>query len=146
MLTIVDAITFSERHRRKFIRSARLAPFFSKTRKMHRTLKIPEVVQLICFHIYPDRRWKPSKDASRDLARLARTCSIVSEHALDALWAFQDTVMHVLECMPAGIWKKDGVSTPCNTYPVRKTELLDRSTRDLVAQLFKPTGNGHAFT
>ncbi|KAJ7628131.1 hypothetical protein DFH06DRAFT_1226274 [Mycena polygramma] len=75
---------------------------------MHRALKIPEVLKSICAHIYPHRHDEPSEDASRDLARLARTCTVLSELALDALWDFQDTIMHILDCMPPGIWRKDG--------------------------------------
>ncbi|KAF7362748.1 hypothetical protein MVEN_00624300 [Mycena venus] len=74
---------------------------------MHRALKVAEVLQLLCFHIYPHRGRKPSRKESRALARLARTCTTFSEPALDALWSFQNTIVHVINCMPAGIFKKD---------------------------------------
>lgn len=79
---------------------------------MHRALRIPEVIQIIYFELCPHRDCELDKDASRDLARLAQTCSTLSEPALDALWSFQATILHVLDCMPAGIWKANRVSSP----------------------------------
>ncbi|KAJ7664062.1 hypothetical protein B0H17DRAFT_1211477 [Mycena rosella] len=73
---------------------------------MHRALKIPEVLDLICLHISPDRDREPSINASRALARLAQTYTTLSEPALDTLWSFQNTVVHILDCMPTGFWSK----------------------------------------
>ncbi|KAJ6592601.1 hypothetical protein B0H19DRAFT_7839 [Mycena capillaripes] len=74
---------------------------------MHRALDIPEVLQIICLELCPNRDCTLDKDVSRDLASLARTCTTLSASALDALWSFQDTILHVLDCMPPGIWKQD---------------------------------------
>ncbi|KAJ7495486.1 hypothetical protein FB451DRAFT_1478335 [Mycena latifolia] len=73
---------------------------------MHRALRNPEVLELICRQLFPRRDREPGKDGSRVLARLATTCRDLSEPALDALWSFQNTIFHVLDCMPTGVWKK----------------------------------------
>ncbi|KAJ7509471.1 hypothetical protein B0H11DRAFT_1959752 [Mycena galericulata] len=74
---------------------------------MHRALRIQEVIEIICSHISPCRRHQPSKAVLQDLARLARTCKALSEPALDALWSFQDTIIHILDCMQPDVWKRD---------------------------------------
>ncbi|KAJ7673711.1 hypothetical protein DFH06DRAFT_1173106 [Mycena polygramma] len=79
---------------------------------MHRAWQIVEVVGMICEQVacdgpselcagvptesYPDRRG--------DLSRLARTCTIFLEPALNALWAYQATILHLLRTMPDDIW------------------------------------------
>ncbi|KAJ6568089.1 hypothetical protein DFH09DRAFT_918179 [Mycena vulgaris] len=70
---------------------------------MHRALRTPEVLVIICLQIYPDFDHEPSQDASRVLVRLARTCKLFSEPALDALWSFQSIIFHILDCMPRGV-------------------------------------------
>ncbi|KAJ7727514.1 hypothetical protein DFH07DRAFT_782424 [Mycena maculata] len=72
---------------------------------MHRALRIPEVVEIICHYLSPVHGMRLSKDQSHDLARLARSCKAFSEPALDILWSFQDTITRVLDCMPSGVWK-----------------------------------------
>ncbi|KAJ7045267.1 hypothetical protein C8F04DRAFT_1174231 [Mycena alexandri] len=75
---------------------------------MHRAFRIPEVLQLVLFQICPDQTKKPSSDETRDLARLGRTCKILSDPALDVLWSFQDTIFNVVKCMPPAIWSHNG--------------------------------------
>ncbi|KAJ7732033.1 hypothetical protein B0H16DRAFT_1861229 [Mycena metata] len=80
---------------------------------MHRALQIPEILRLICLQISALRenplRNELSKEQSRQLALLARTCTTFSAPALHALWEFQNTIFHLLDCMPPGIWQKDRV-------------------------------------
>jgi hypothetical protein len=106
MLTAVDASFFSLKPRSQF------SFFFALAAQlhMHRALSIPEILQIVCHHICPDPVRKPSEDATRDLARLARTCTTLSEPALDVLWSFQDTIIHILDTMPTDIWRKNRVS------------------------------------
>ncbi|KAJ7280712.1 hypothetical protein C8J57DRAFT_1563715 [Mycena rebaudengoi] len=79
---------------------------------MHRAWDIVEVVHMICEHIaldgptdswngrpverYPQRR--------RDLSRLARTSTIFMNSALDFLWRYQGTLLHLLRTMPHDVW------------------------------------------
>ncbi|KAJ7137323.1 hypothetical protein C8R46DRAFT_1361909 [Mycena filopes] len=61
--------------------------------------------------IEEERGHELTKAQSHTLASLAGTCTKTSGIALDLLWAFQDTILHVLDCMPPGIWDKDGSVT-----------------------------------
>ncbi|KAJ7742327.1 hypothetical protein B0H16DRAFT_1025062 [Mycena metata] len=74
---------------------------------MHRALTVPQVLHLICLEIGSSRGSELGKNASRDLAVLARTCTLISKPALDVLWQFQDTIIPLLDCMPPTIWQKD---------------------------------------
>ncbi|KAJ7708213.1 hypothetical protein B0H17DRAFT_1325134 [Mycena rosella] len=80
---------------------------------MHRSLKIPEIVALICFHILCphelDSRLR-SRASLATLAAVARTCTAFSNPALNLLWMSQETVMHLLQCMPEDIWSQESAS------------------------------------
>ncbi|KAJ7741158.1 hypothetical protein DFH07DRAFT_1064025 [Mycena maculata] len=71
---------------------------------MHRALEILEVVEMICEQIIWAGRWSPS-DSPRDLAVLARTCTVFCNPALNILWRHQGTIMNLLKCMPDDLWK-----------------------------------------
>lgn len=76
---------------------------------MHRALRVPELLRLICLDIGGGNKFFPS--GLQELAMLARTCTTISEHALDVLWADSPTILDLMECMPPDLWKKDGVSS-----------------------------------
>ncbi|KAJ7457687.1 hypothetical protein FB451DRAFT_1406568 [Mycena latifolia] len=71
----------------------------SGPRKMHRALKIAELVDLIFSHLDP----KPGAE-SGTLAALAGTCTIFHDSALDVLWRHQETIINLIQCMPANLW------------------------------------------
>ncbi|KAJ7803572.1 hypothetical protein B0H14DRAFT_2887402 [Mycena olivaceomarginata] len=77
---------------------------------MHRSLRIPEIVSLICDKTLNGAEHyfrSLNSDTSQTLAALARTCKAFQDPALDVLWRYQSTVMHVLDCMPGDIWELD---------------------------------------
>ncbi|KAJ7162465.1 hypothetical protein C8R46DRAFT_348810 [Mycena filopes] len=83
---------------------------------MHRALQTPELFRLICLEITAvprdaylpgESRHELTKEQSRTLASLARTCTKTSGIALDLLWVFQNTFLRALDCMPRGTWNKD---------------------------------------
>ncbi|KAJ7681997.1 hypothetical protein DFH06DRAFT_1314240 [Mycena polygramma] len=67
---------------------------------MHRSLRISEVVAMICSQLNPLPRAEGA-----DLAALARTCTLFHDPALDVLWRHQNTLMNLIDCMPAGLWE-----------------------------------------
>ncbi|KAJ6541061.1 hypothetical protein DFH09DRAFT_929338 [Mycena vulgaris] len=77
---------------------------------MHRALQVPEIAAMICQEIIPALEYSlhlSGRNASVTLANLAavaRTCKAFSGPALDLLWANQQTVLHVLRCMPDDVW------------------------------------------
>ncbi|KAJ7748374.1 hypothetical protein B0H16DRAFT_1420667 [Mycena metata] len=73
---------------------------------MHPALRVPELLRLICLDIGGGNKFFPS--GLQELAMLARTCTTISEHALDVLWADSPTILDLMECMPPDLWKKDG--------------------------------------
>ncbi|KAJ7218183.1 hypothetical protein C8J57DRAFT_1732272 [Mycena rebaudengoi] len=66
---------------------------------MHRCLQILEMVEMVCFQFDP----YPSRDV-KDLASLARTCTIFQGPALDVLWKVQRTLMNLVRCMPTDLF------------------------------------------
>ncbi|KAJ6465557.1 hypothetical protein C8R47DRAFT_1155050 [Mycena vitilis] len=75
--------------------------------EMHCSLRIPEVIAMICSQLEPAGiPWTRIRKArGKDLAVLARTCTSFHDAALDALWNHQDTLMNLVRCMPADLWK-----------------------------------------
>ncbi|KAJ7713657.1 hypothetical protein DFH07DRAFT_763257 [Mycena maculata] len=63
---------------------------------------------MICAHVgtVPHHVDRPTKDESpgRDLSVLARTATIFLDPALNVLWRQQNTIVNVLNCMPADLW------------------------------------------
>ncbi|KAJ7737555.1 hypothetical protein B0H16DRAFT_1891634 [Mycena metata] len=75
---------------------------------MHRSLRIPEIVSLIFYETLNGAEQvlnSLNPDSAQALAGLARTCKVFQEPALDLLWKSQNTVMHILQCMPGDIWE-----------------------------------------
>ncbi|KAJ7729764.1 hypothetical protein B0H16DRAFT_1893780 [Mycena metata] len=72
---------------------------------MHRSLRIPEVIGMICSQLKPVS-W--IRGGESDLAVLARTSTVFHDAALDVLWGRQETLMNLIRCMPADLW--EGVS------------------------------------
>jgi hypothetical protein len=67
---------------------------------MHRALDIVELVENICAHLAPADLVRLKTDTARDLALLSRTSTIFLDPALDVLWRSQDSLIHLLRCMP----------------------------------------------
>ncbi|EIW79738.1 hypothetical protein CONPUDRAFT_144914 [Coniophora puteana RWD-64-598 SS2] len=63
---------------------------------MHRALRIQEIASLIANEV----------EAYPDLASLARTCRILSEPALDALWSILPSLVPLLTVFPADLVKR----------------------------------------
>ncbi|KAJ7442781.1 hypothetical protein B0H11DRAFT_2093438 [Mycena galericulata] len=76
---------------------------------MHRALRIPEIVSMISRELvsFPERAFHHNNsDTAQTLAAVARTCKAFQDPALDLLWAPQNTVMKILDCMPGDIWEE----------------------------------------
>ncbi|KAK7025126.1 hypothetical protein R3P38DRAFT_2952852 [Favolaschia claudopus] len=71
---------------------------------MHHALQIPEIAELILAN------FDPLVDG-KELAVVARTCTLLHEIALDALWRHQDTIYNLIRCMPSDLWKTVKVGT-----------------------------------
>ncbi|KAF7356492.1 hypothetical protein MVEN_00982300 [Mycena venus] len=77
--------------------------------EMHRSLCIPEIVDLIftelqCgFSSDVDRNENLGR---RDFAALARTCQRFRDPALDFLWREQETLINLLKCLPSYLWEE----------------------------------------
>ncbi|KAJ7918809.1 hypothetical protein B0H13DRAFT_2321119 [Mycena leptocephala] len=69
---------------------------------MHPALQVVELVEIICAQVAEAR--PPHASESRSLARLARTCTIFLNPALNVLWRHQGTILNVLRCMPSDLW------------------------------------------
>ncbi|KAJ7775959.1 hypothetical protein DFH07DRAFT_798896 [Mycena maculata] len=76
---------------------------------MHPALSIPEILQHIFSNLGPItwHRWMVTRDAKRDLAALARTCTTFQRPALDKLWAHQGTFLNFLRCFPPDLFDLD---------------------------------------
>ncbi|KAJ7165690.1 hypothetical protein C8R43DRAFT_1104268 [Mycena crocata] len=68
---------------------------------MHRSLRIRDIIELICDSLDDDT---PAKTASR-FAALARTCKVFQDPALNHLWRHQNTLAHILQCLPPHLWE-----------------------------------------
>lgn len=75
---------------------------------MHHCLLIPELT-LYILHLLADDRptWHDSRYLrnSRDVARFAQTCKVLSEPALDILWKTQHSLSPLVMCLPSDIWE-----------------------------------------
>ncbi|KAJ7193243.1 hypothetical protein GGX14DRAFT_593050 [Mycena pura] len=67
---------------------------------MHRAWDIVELVENICAHLAPADLVRLKTDTAKDLALLSRTSTIFLDPALDVLWRSQDSLIHLLRCMP----------------------------------------------
>ncbi|KAJ7143950.1 hypothetical protein C8R44DRAFT_141689 [Mycena epipterygia] len=74
---------------------------------MHRSLRIPEIVEHIFIHIQSPPQASPlTDDPVPTFAALARTCTAFLDPALDLLWEFQDIVANFLGCFPGDCLKQ----------------------------------------
>ncbi|KAJ7644786.1 hypothetical protein FB45DRAFT_1053451, partial [Roridomyces roridus] len=73
--------------------------------EMHRTWRIPEIVQEIVSHF--DSTDLPATRAQ--LAYLARTSRIFHEQALDGLWKHTSTMVNLIKCMPSDLWEAQSI-------------------------------------
>jgi hypothetical protein len=105
---------------------------------MHRALTVPQALHLLCLEIRSSRGCELGKNASRDLAVLARTCTLISKPALNVLWQFQDTIIPLLDCMPPTIWQQDRVSSPGKSLT---DQYLNFRSSPCVVRSFQVTGN-----
>lgn len=71
------------------------------TTPMHPALCIPEIVEIVCAELEELDPW-----AQKDFAALARTCKAFQEPALDILWRKQDTLAHLVKCLPSDMWEE----------------------------------------
>ncbi|KAJ7440274.1 hypothetical protein B0H11DRAFT_2292953 [Mycena galericulata] len=71
---------------------------------MHRSLIIPEIVELIFTHLRGDNPGELVLN-QKYFAYLARTCRAFQHPALDILWSEQDTLQNVLKCLPSHLWE-----------------------------------------
>ncbi|KAF8887141.1 hypothetical protein BD779DRAFT_530477 [Infundibulicybe gibba] len=88
---------------------------------MHRCLEISEIVALICeafARSYNTCGWESSQNPAA-LAALARTCQGFHQHALDALWRSQTTLIPLIKCFPEDAWE-DGFDISFRRPLVRK--------------------------
>lgn len=75
---------------------------------MHPCLLIPELALYIIHFLADDRpAWHDSRylKNSRDVARLARTCKVLAEPALDVLWRTQHSLSPLVMCLPSDVWE-----------------------------------------
>ncbi|KAJ7134052.1 hypothetical protein C8R43DRAFT_956360 [Mycena crocata] len=76
---------------------------------MHRALRIPELVAMICAHIfqYPES-FDPMylHGSLPSLYAFGRTCKLFLGPSLDIMWSRQYGLQHFIDCMPSGIWEE----------------------------------------
>ncbi|KAJ7663073.1 hypothetical protein DFH06DRAFT_1471136 [Mycena polygramma] len=77
---------------------------------MHPALEIAELRGLIYDEL--KLSWDPGDYTA--ICSLTRVCRSFSELALDDLWSTQDTLIHILACMPDDLWE---VVTPAHMSP-----------------------------
>ncbi|KAJ7267980.1 hypothetical protein C8J57DRAFT_1469342 [Mycena rebaudengoi] len=98
---------------------------------MHPALQVAEIVGLICNSVDRD-------DDPETLWALARTATTFTHSALNGLWECQDTLFHVLSCLPADLWNVDDDSASELLRPVKQIDLerlLVHSARVKVLEL-----------
>ncbi|KAJ7629213.1 hypothetical protein DFH06DRAFT_1226149 [Mycena polygramma] len=91
---------------------------------MHRCLQIAEIVDMVCSHLDPrSPGFRPISLPFRDLAVVARTCTIFRDPALDYLWCHAALGRLLTQCMPKDLWNVD--ITEIRVFSkVRKVRLL----------------------
>ncbi|KAJ7134055.1 hypothetical protein C8R43DRAFT_1133068 [Mycena crocata] len=76
---------------------------------MHRALRIPELVAMICGHIFQYPLSFVPPHLHQDIPTLyafARTCKLFSSPSLDILWSRQYGLQNFIKCMPSGVWEE----------------------------------------
>ncbi|KAL0955620.1 hypothetical protein HGRIS_001853 [Hohenbuehelia grisea] len=79
---------------------------------MHSCLRMPEVAGMVCDFLR-------TSQAFASLASLAQSCRVLQEPALDALWAEQDTLLNLIQCLPLDLWAVNVDFTPNITLLAR---------------------------
>jgi hypothetical protein len=79
-------------------------------RHMHDCLHVSEIIRIICDELY-------LAGLEGSLARLARTCRVIQDPALDVLWNELCDLTPLLKCMPTDAWDitDNGVVLVCST-------------------------------
>ncbi|KAJ7663123.1 hypothetical protein DFH06DRAFT_1189390 [Mycena polygramma] len=77
---------------------------------MHPALEVAELRGLI----FDELKLSSDREAYRAVCSLTRVCRSFSELALDDLWRFQSTLIHILGCMSDDLWE---VVTPARMSP-----------------------------
>lgn len=100
---------------------------------MHRSLRIPEIVELIFIEIRvpPGALAEDAPDHARDrptLAALARTCTAFLDPALNLLWEHQHTISNFLGCFPRDLFDQVVPRYGSTTNLVSPRSLLDLVT------------------
>ncbi|KAJ6559790.1 hypothetical protein B0H19DRAFT_1260483 [Mycena capillaripes] len=90
---------------------------------MHHCLTIPEIVDMICFHLDPRLSENARLDTPRNLGMMARTCRSLQGPALDHLWSSASLGTLLTRCMPSDLWAVD-VDNSVYTGRTRKLRLL----------------------
>ncbi|KAJ6520539.1 hypothetical protein C8R45DRAFT_854276 [Mycena sanguinolenta] len=98
---------------------------------MHRCLKVPEIVHIICGALDPNSYPNPWSFSTRDLAILARTCTSFCGPALHHLWARTTLSRILLRCMPSDLWAQDVLNDPGmfpnDTHEIRLLRIIRAS-------------------
>ncbi|KAJ7141942.1 hypothetical protein C8R43DRAFT_1071564 [Mycena crocata] len=91
---------------------------------MHRCLCIRELVDSIAFHLDDGDSGNGSQPRFRDLARMARTCTVFHGPAADLIW--QWAVLEILlRCMPSDLWCWHGSGSDKSTSLARPIHVGD---------------------
>lgn len=69
---------------------------------MHRSLRIPELVEMICDHLLES--YPKTSTVFPSLNAFARTSKFFLGPALDSMWTKQYTVLNFCNCMPPDLW------------------------------------------
>ncbi|KAJ7666770.1 hypothetical protein DFH06DRAFT_1184723 [Mycena polygramma] len=70
---------------------------------MHRALEIPEIFGDVCGHLEGHVLSAPRRKA---FAALARCCKAFHDPAANVLWRRQETLNHLLKCLPPHLWEE----------------------------------------
>ncbi|KAJ7736746.1 hypothetical protein DFH07DRAFT_97486 [Mycena maculata] len=102
---------------------------------MHRCLKIPELIHMICRCLF-------ELSALATLAALARVHKDFENPALDALWAEQSTLINLVRCMPPDICRNAMRNRACGPVLSRDLDrLLKYSARIRIYKMYEPSKN-----
>ncbi|KAF8217070.1 hypothetical protein K438DRAFT_1798253 [Mycena galopus ATCC 62051] len=91
---------------------------------MHRCLKLPEIVDMICAALDPRCSSEWPVLSFRDLAIVARTCTSFRDPALDHLWSKAALSQILMRCMPSDLWAKDMDEIPLPWWKRHQVRLL----------------------
>ncbi|KAH9922061.1 uncharacterized protein B0H18DRAFT_526624 [Fomitopsis serialis] len=98
---------------------------------MHRALTIQDFIQLVVNEVA-----RPCPLEERTLLALALTCRAFQEAALDMLWAYQDGLGRLVQCLPEDLWtySDDPLEDITLSEPTRATTQQDWQRFDVYAR------------